>query len=160
MRRLGRKPQGAGLVRPLAGSEHAKRRLRLFLQTLSGGAQRWRRVRRTGNRGVAVLRPAGRMVTSVAGAVGATFAGASGEVRPPPTIEESQALGERMRELEARAAAVEVQSELARTLPHVIARLRPGKKRRIVRSARTDIMRRAWRRLRRGVPKDVSGPSS
>ena len=127
MRRLGRKPQGAGLVRPLAGSEHAKRRLRLFLQTLSGG-QRWRRVRRTGNRGVAVLRPAGRMVTSVAGAVGATFAGASGEVSAAAHDRGVASLGERVRELEARAAAVEVQSELARTLPHVIARLRPGKK--------------------------------
>jgi hypothetical protein len=36
MTRLGRKPQGAGLVTPLPGSAHAKRRLTLFLQTLSG----------------------------------------------------------------------------------------------------------------------------
>jgi hypothetical protein len=50
--------------------------------------------------------------------------------KPEPPIEPSevQALRERVRELEARAAAVEVQAELARTLPHVLHRLRPGKK--------------------------------
>ena len=36
MSRAGRKPQGAALVAPLSGSEHAKRRLALFLQTFSG----------------------------------------------------------------------------------------------------------------------------
>ncbi len=36
MTRLGRKPQGAVLVDPLSGSEHAKARLKAFLATLSG----------------------------------------------------------------------------------------------------------------------------
>jgi len=47
---------------------------------------------------------------------------------PPIAASEVQALRERVRELEARAAAVEVQAELARTLPHVLHRPRPGKK--------------------------------
>ena len=50
--------------------------------------------------------------------------------KPEPPIEPSevQSLRERVRELEARAAAVEVQAELARTLPHVLHRPQPGKK--------------------------------
>ena len=36
MARLGRKPQGVGLVAPLAGSKHAKQRMTWFLQTLAG----------------------------------------------------------------------------------------------------------------------------
>ena len=35
MARLGRKPQGAALVKSLGGSDHAKRRMMLFLQTLA-----------------------------------------------------------------------------------------------------------------------------
>src|SRR5271166_3424294 len=36
MSRVGRKPQGAELVDTLGGSEHAKARLKAFLETLSG----------------------------------------------------------------------------------------------------------------------------
>jgi hypothetical protein len=36
MIRVGRKPQGADLLRPLPGSSHAKQRMHWFLQTLSG----------------------------------------------------------------------------------------------------------------------------
>jgi hypothetical protein len=38
MTRLGRKPQGTELVDSLAGSQHAKTRLKAFLETLSGEA--------------------------------------------------------------------------------------------------------------------------
>jgi hypothetical protein len=64
-------------------------------------------------------------------------------VRPPkpePTVlpEEVQALRQRVRQLEARAAAVEVQAELARTLPHVMGRARAGKKTTAGRGRRAD----------------------
>ena len=36
MTRTGRKPQGVGLLNPLSGSELAKRRMALFIQTLAG----------------------------------------------------------------------------------------------------------------------------
>ena len=36
MTRLGRKPQGSELVDTLVGSQHAKARLKAFLETLSG----------------------------------------------------------------------------------------------------------------------------
>lgn len=129
MRRLGRKPQGAGLVRPLAGSEHAKRRLRLlFLQTLSGARSVGDACAALGIGESRFFAQRGEWLQASLGLLEPRSPGRPAKLAPPPTIEESQALGERVRELEARAAAVEVQSELARTLPHVIARLRPGKK--------------------------------
>ena len=85
MTRLGRKPQGAGLVTPLAGSEHAKRRLILFLQTLSGRCSVGEACP-TGDRRVAVLCPAGRMATRVAGTVGASSPGRPAERAAAPYL--------------------------------------------------------------------------
>jgi hypothetical protein len=47
---------------------------------------------------------------------------------PTLSAEEAAALRQRVAELEARSAAVEVQAELVRTLPHVIARAAAPKK--------------------------------
>ena len=55
MARLGRKPQGVGLVPPLAGSKHAKQRMTWFLQTLTGESQRGRSLCRLGDWRVTVL---------------------------------------------------------------------------------------------------------
>jgi hypothetical protein len=128
MTRIGRKPQGAGLVAPLAGSEHAKQRMTLFLQTLSGqcsvpeacaqlgiGPSRFFAQRSAWlQQSLAILEP-------------------RSPGRPPkhesaPAGEDLRQLQERLRHLEARSAAVEVQAELASLLPHVVRRPRPGKK--------------------------------
>lgn len=128
MTRIGRKPQGAGLVTPLAGSEHAKQRLTLFLQTLSGqcsvpeacaelgiGQSRFFAQRSAWlQQSLAILEP-------------------RSPGRPPkphsaPTDDDLRQLQERLQHLEARSAAVEVQAELASLLPHVVRRPRPGKK--------------------------------
>jgi hypothetical protein len=47
---------------------------------------------------------------------------------PTLSAEEAQSLRQRVQELEARAAAVEVQAELVRTLPHIVARAATPKK--------------------------------
>lgn len=128
MTRIGRKPQGAGLVTPLTGSEHAKQRLTLFLQTLSGecsvpqacaqlgiGQSRFFAQRSAWlQRSLAILEP-------------------RSPGRPPkadsvPEEADMRQLQERLQHLEARSAAVEVQAELTSLLPHVVRRPRPGKK--------------------------------
>jgi hypothetical protein len=128
MTRIGRKPQGAGLVTPLAGSEHAKQRLTLFLQTLSGqcsvpqacaelgiGQSRFFAQRSAWlQQSLAILEP-------------------RSPGRPPKpdsaaADDDLLQLQERLQHLEARSAAVEVQAELANLLPHVVRRPRPGKK--------------------------------
>jgi hypothetical protein len=128
MTRHGRKPQGAGLVTPLTGSEHAKQRLTLFLQTLSGqcsvpeacaqlgiGPSRFFAQRSAWlQQSLAILEP-------------------RSPGRPPnpessPAGDDVRQLQDRLRRLEARSAAVEVQAELASLLPHVVQRSRAGKK--------------------------------
>jgi hypothetical protein len=128
MKRLGRKPQGTALVTPLAGSALAKRRMTLFLQTLSGqctvglacaelgiGESRFFAQRSDWLQGALELlepRSPGRPVKA--------------ELLPTPTDLES--LRQRIRELEARAAVAEVKAELANALPHVIHPPAPVKK--------------------------------
>jgi transposase-like protein len=128
MTRIGRKPQGAALVAPLPGSAHAKRRLTLFLETLSGhcrvqdacaelgiGPSRFFAQRAAWlQESLALLEPRvpGRPVKPAA------------EVSP----EEVRALRQRVGELETRSAAVQAQVELAHLLPHLRRRLAPGKK--------------------------------
>jgi hypothetical protein len=128
MAKVGRKPQGAALVNPLAGSEHAKRRLALFLQTLSGqcgvaeacaelgiGESRFFAQR------AAWLQQSLELLEPLA-------PGRPPKPEPTPAGEDLRRLQTRVRQLEARSAAVEVQAELAGLLPHVLRRRRPGKK--------------------------------
>jgi hypothetical protein len=116
------------LVSLLAGSKHAKERMIWFLQTLAGersvgdacaeleiGESRFFAQR------VAWLQEALALLEP-------RSPGRPAKPEPPIAPAEVQTLRERVRELEARAAAVEVQAELARTLPHVLHRPRPGKK--------------------------------
>jgi hypothetical protein len=128
MTQLGRKPQGVALVKPLAGSKHAKQRMTWFLETLAGQCS-------VGKACAALGICESRFYDQRAAWLQASLAlleprSAGRPSTPEPRVlpEEAQALRQRVRELEARAAAVEVQGELARTLPHVVARLRPGKK--------------------------------
>lgn len=116
MTRIGRRPQGVGLITPLSGSELAKQRMALFLRTLSGetsvgqacqelhiGESRFYDQRAEWLQdSLALLEPrrSGRPAKPVAA----------------PTPEEVQALRERLRETEARATALAVKAELAGSL--------------------------------------------
>jgi hypothetical protein len=143
MTRLGRKPQGAGLVTPLAGSEHAKRRLTLFLQTLAGECSVGDACAELGIGESRFFAQRSEWLQESLELLEPRSAGRPAKPEPPLSADEVQSLRQRVRELEARAAAVEVQSELARTLPHVIHRLQPGKK----------TMHSARRRGTRGIPR-------
>lgn len=127
MSRAGRKPQGAALVAPLSGSEHAKRRLTLFLQTFSGectvseacaelgiGESRFFAQRAAWlQQSVALLEP--------------RSPGRPPKPEPLPDPADVRRLQDQLRQLETRSAAVEIQAELASLLPHVM-RQRAGKK--------------------------------
>jgi len=128
MTRLGRKPQGAGLVPPLTGSEHAKRRLTLFLQTLAGECSVGEACAELGIGESRFFAQRGAWLQESLELLEPRSPGRPTKPEPPESPEESQLLHERVRDLEARAAAVEVQAELVRTLPHVLHRFRPGKK--------------------------------
>ncbi len=128
MGRLGRRPQGAGLVELLSGSKHAKRRMMWFLKTLAGEQSV---VEACAELGIGESRffaqRAGWLQEALA-LLEPRSAGRPAKAEPLISASEVQSLRTRVRELEARAAAAEVQAELARTLPHVLHRLRPGKK--------------------------------
>jgi transposase-like protein len=122
MSRAGRKPQGAALVAPLSGSEHAKRRLALFLQTAFGhctvseacaelgiGESRFFAQRAAWlQQSLALLEP--------------RSPGRPPKPEPMPDPADVRRLRDQLRQLEARSAAVEVQAELASLLPHVMRR--------------------------------------
>ena len=128
MTRLGRKPQGAGLVIPLEGSEHAKQRMTCFLQTLNGQC--------SVGEACAVLQigpsrffdQRSEWLQAALALLEPRSVGRPRKAEPTASPEEVQSLRQRVRELEARAAAVEVQGELARTLPHVVGQAWAGKK--------------------------------
>jgi hypothetical protein len=125
---MGRKPQGVGLVAPLAGSKHAKERMRWFLQTLNGEASVGEACAALG---IGESRFYEQRSEWLQGALALLEPRSPGRPpKPEPEIapEEVRGLRQRLRELEARAAAVEVQAALASTLPHVIGRGWPGKK--------------------------------
>lgn len=128
MTRLGRKPQGAELVDALAGSEHAKARLKLFLQTmadeLSVGAA-------CQQLGICESRFYEQRTAWLHDSIEFLEPRAAGRPRKDEAMiapAELQAVQQRVQELEARAAAVEVQAELVRTLPQVVARAAVPKK--------------------------------
>jgi hypothetical protein len=128
MARVGRKPQGVGLVVSLPGSKHAKERMTWFLQTLTGECSVGEACAALG---ISESRFYDQRNAWLQGSLGLLEPRSPGRPpKPEPAVlpEEVQALRQRVRELEARAAAVEVQSELARALPHVIGRGRAGKK--------------------------------
>jgi hypothetical protein len=142
--RLGRKPQGAELVVPLGGSKHAKRRLRMFLETLAGHC---RVEDACAELGIGPSRFFAQRAEWLQGALALLEPRAAGrpqKPQPPISPLEVEGLRRRVRELEGQAAALEVQAELAQTLPHVLHRPRPGKKTKSEAATRTS--RRAVRR--------------
>lgn len=128
MTRIGRKPQGAGLVTPLTGSEHAKQRLALFLQTLSGQCSV---PQACAQLGIGQSRFFAQRSAWLQQSLALLEPRSPGRPPKPDSAaadDDLRQLQERLQQLEARSAAVEVQAELANLLPHVIRRPRPGKK--------------------------------
>lgn len=128
MMRMGRKPDPAALVAALPGSDPTKRRLVLFLETLSG--------RRSVGEACAELdlcesRFYAQRAEWLEASVTLLEPGAPGRPAkrdPAPDPAELQALRARVQQLEARLAAAEVRSELACLLPRVAASALSGKK--------------------------------
>ena len=127
MTRLGRKPQGTGLVNPLAGSQHAKRRLTLFLQTLSGQCSVGAACTELGIGESRFFAQRAAWLQQSLELLEPRTPGRPPKPEPAPAAEDVHRLQQRVRQLEARSAAVEAQAELAGLLPHVMRR-RAGKK--------------------------------
>jgi transposase-like protein len=121
MTRLGRKPQGAELVDLLSGSEHAKARLKAFLETLSGEASVEEVCQQLGICPSRFFEQRTAWLHDSIGLLEPRLPGRPRKAEPALSAEEAQALRQRVQELEARAAAVEVQADLVHTLPHVVA---------------------------------------
>jgi transcriptional regulator with XRE-family HTH domain len=120
--------QGAGLVAPLPGSAHAKRRLTLFLQSLSGQCSVGQACAELGIGESRFFAQRAAWLEESLALLEPRSAG-----RPPkpplPTDErEVQVLREQVRQLEARLAVAEVRSELACVLPRVVGAACAGKK--------------------------------
>lgn len=128
MTRMGRKPQGSELVERLSGSDHAKARLKVFLETLSGELTVDEACRRLDICPSRFFEQRMAWLHESIDLLEPRAAGRPRQAEPTLSAEEAQALRQRVLELEARAAAVEVQAELVRTLPHVVARAATPKK--------------------------------
>lgn len=128
MARLGRRPQGSALVSLLAGSTHAKRRMMWFLQTLAGERSAGEACEELGIGESRFFAQRAAWLQEALGLLEPRSPGRPAKPEPPRAPSEVQSLRERVRQLEARAAVVEVQAELARTLPYVLHRPPPGKK--------------------------------
>jgi len=128
MTRLGRKPQGAELVDMLVGSEHAKARLKAFLETLSGEVSVEDVCQQLGICQSRFFEQRTEWLHDSIELLEPRAAGRPRKEEPAISVEEAQSLQQRVQELEARAAAVEVQADLIRTLPHVVARATALKK--------------------------------
>lgn len=127
MTRLGRKPQGVGLVEGLSGSKHAKERMRWFWETLQGACSVGEACAALGICESRFYEHRSAWMQESLALLEPRAAGRPAKPAAPISPEEVRGLQERVRELEARAAAAEVQAELARTLPHVMRRA-AGKK--------------------------------
>jgi hypothetical protein len=147
MTRLGRKPQGAALVERLAGSRHAKRRLKMFLKTLAGQCRVEDACGKLGIGSSRFFDQRAEWLQEALALLEPRSPGRPPKAEPPISPEEVEGLRRRVRELEGQAAALEVQAELAQTLPHVLHRPRPGKK------TRSTMAIQASRRAVRRSPK-------
>ena len=128
MTRLGRKPQGTELVDTLIGSQHAKSRLKAFLETLSGDVSVDEVCQQLGICQSRFFEQRTEWLHESIGLLEPRVPGRPRKEEPTISAEEAQSLRQRVQELEARAAAVEVQTELVRTLPHIVARAATPKK--------------------------------
>ena len=116
MTRTGRKPQGVGLLNPLSGSELAKRRMALFIQTLAGETSV---VEACKELHIGESRFYGQRAEWLQAALELLeprSAGRPHKVVTPPRAEDVERLREQLRETEARASAFAVKAELAGAL--------------------------------------------
>lgn len=128
MTRAGRKPQGVELIQQLVGSAHAQQRMRFFLQTLMGECPVAEACEQLG---ISASRFFAQRTAWLQGALELLeprSPGRPAKADQPVSHAEAYQLRQRLRELEARAAIVAVEGELARTLPHVVARAESLKK--------------------------------
>lgn len=128
MTHVGRKPQGVKLLEEVPGSEHARRRMTLFLETMAGQRTVVEACRELG---IGESRFFAQRAEWLAGALGLLEPRSPGRPpRPAPTASsaELEALRRQVGELEARAMAAEVRAELGGALPQGIRPRRPGKK--------------------------------
>jgi hypothetical protein len=128
MTRLGRKPQGAALVALFAGSAHAKQRMTLFLQTLSGQCTVGQACAELGIGESRFFAQRSDWLQEALELLEPRSPGRPAKAEPLPTPAQLESLRQRIRELEARAAVAEVKAELAGALPHVIRPPAPVKK--------------------------------
>jgi transposase-like protein len=128
MTRLGRKPQGPELIDAMIGSQHAKIRLKAFLETLSGEVSVEEVCQQLGICQSRFFEQRTAWLHDSIGLLEPRPAGRPRKEEPSLSAEEARSLRQRVQQLEARAAAVEVQAELARTLPHLVARAAAPKK--------------------------------
>jgi hypothetical protein len=122
MNRVGRKPQGAALVEQLTGSEHAKQRLIQFLETMAGECTVVEACAKLDIHQTRFFAHRLAWLQKALELLEPRSPGRPGKPEPVVSLSEAEALRRRVQELEARAAAVEVQAELARTMPHVLQR--------------------------------------
>jgi hypothetical protein len=128
MTRLGRKPQGTALVAALPGSDQTKRRLALFLQTISGQCSVGEACAELG---IGQSRFFAQRAEWLAESLALLEPGSPGRPAlpsPSPQEEDVEKLREHVRQLEARLAAAEVRSELACLLPRLAGDMLPRKK--------------------------------
>lgn len=126
--RMGRKPDPAALVTALSGSDPTKRRLLLFLETLSGQRSV---AEACAELDICESRFYAQRAEWLEASINLLEPGAPGrpaKCEPAPDPAELRAMRSHIRQLEARLAAAEVRSELACLLPRVAAAALPGKK--------------------------------
>lgn len=121
MTRLGRKPQGPDVVDALAGSSHAKARLKAFLKTLAGEISVEDACQRLGLCQSRFFELRTEWLHGSIDLLEPRLPGRPPKAKPSVSAEEVDTLRQRAQELESRAAAVEAQAELVRALPHVVA---------------------------------------
>lgn len=128
MTHLGRRPQGVKLLEALAGSEHARRRMTVFLETLAGQSTVDQACQELGIRPSRFFAQRGQWLQEALELLEPRPAGRSSRPEVTGSTAEVESLRRQVGELEARAMAAEVRAELGQTLPQVIRPPRPGKK--------------------------------
>lgn len=142
MTRQGRKPLGPALVQHLPGSERAKQRLEVILETLAG-----KLTIREACDCLGIHEAMFHKLRAGVLQVGLTHLEPRPLGRPPRTVspepEEVAALQERLEDLESELHLGKVREEIAHVLPHVVAPGATGKKTKSIHSERTGHPRRS-----------------
>lgn len=128
MTHVGRKPQGAKLLQGLAGSDHARRRMTVFLETLAGNSTVDQACHELGIRPSRFFAQRVQWLQEALELLEPRPAGRPSRPEVTGSSAEVESLRRQVGELEARALAAEVRAELGQTLPQVIRPPRPGKK--------------------------------